>query len=66
MEQTAKELQKQLTWEFPNIAKEAPSQKEEAFGYCEAVSYTHLDVYKRQASGSCYLLPGEHGFLWPP
>lgn len=35
MEQTAKELQKQLTWEFPNIAKEAPSQKEEAFGYCE-------------------------------
>lgn len=35
MEQTAKELQKQLTWEFPNIAKEAPEQKAEAFAYCE-------------------------------
>jgi len=35
MEQTAKELQKQLTWEFPNIAKSAPEQKEEAFAYCE-------------------------------
>lgn len=35
MEQTAKELQKQLTWEYPNIAKAAPQQKEAAFGYCE-------------------------------
>ena len=35
MEQTAKEFQKQLTWEYPNIAKEAPQQKEAAFGYCE-------------------------------
>ena len=31
----AKELQKELTWKFPNIAQEAPSQKEEAFAYCE-------------------------------
>lgn len=35
MEQSTKELQKSLTWEFPNIAKEAPQQKEEAFAYCE-------------------------------
>lgn len=30
-----KKLQKELTWKFPNIAKAAPSQKEEAFQYCE-------------------------------
>lgn len=35
MEQSAKELQKSLTWSFPNIAKEAPQEKEEAFAYCE-------------------------------
>ena len=35
MEQSTKELQKSLTWEFPNIAKEAPQQKEAAFAYCE-------------------------------
>lgn len=35
MEQSAKELQKSLTWEFPHIAKEAPQQKKEAFSYCE-------------------------------
>ena len=35
MEQSTKELQKSLTWEFPNIAKEAPQQKEVAFAYCE-------------------------------
>lgn len=32
---TGKELQEKLTWKFPNIAKEAPGQKEEAFAYCE-------------------------------
>ncbi len=32
---TAKELQKSLTWEFPHIAKEAPAQTEEAAEYCE-------------------------------
>lgn len=35
MEQSAKELQKSLTWSFPNIAREAPQEKEEAFAYCE-------------------------------
>lgn len=35
MEQSAKELQKSLSWSFPHIAKEAPQEKEEAFAYCE-------------------------------
>ena len=35
MADTAKELQKSLTWEFPHIAKEAPAQTEEAAEYCE-------------------------------
>lgn len=35
MEQSVKDLQKSLTWSFPNIAKEAPEQKEAAFEYCE-------------------------------
>ena len=35
MADTAKELQKSLTWEFPHIAKEAPAQAEEAAEYCE-------------------------------
>lgn len=30
-----KDLQKKLTWKFPNIARESPSQKKEAFEYCE-------------------------------
>ena len=29
-----KELQKQLVWEFPNIGKEAPEQREKAEKYC--------------------------------
>lgn len=32
---TVKELQKQLTWEFPHIQKAAPEVKETAFAYCE-------------------------------
>lgn len=35
MEMTAKELQESLTWEFPHIGKEAPSQEKEAAEYCE-------------------------------
>ena len=31
----AKDLQKELTWEFPHIGKAAPEQREEAFAYCE-------------------------------
>lgn len=32
---TGKELQKELTWKFPHIAKEAPEQVEEAAAFCE-------------------------------
>lgn len=35
MSKTGKELEKELIWKFPNIAKEAPEQKAEAFAYCE-------------------------------
>ncbi len=32
---SAKELQKELTWEFPHIAKKAADSKEAAYAYCE-------------------------------
>ena len=32
---SGKELQKQLTWEFPHIGKEKPQQIEEAAAFCE-------------------------------
>ena len=32
---TGKELQKELTWKFPHIAKAAPKQMEEAAAFCE-------------------------------
>ena len=32
---TGKELQEELTWKFPHIAKEAPEQVEEATAFCE-------------------------------
>lgn len=32
---TGQALAEQLTWKFPQIAKEKPEQKEEAFSYCE-------------------------------
>lgn len=35
MSESGKALEKELTWNFPNIGKEAPAQKEEAFAYCE-------------------------------
>ena len=35
MDESVKELQKQLTWKFPHIAKEAPDQTKEAAEYCE-------------------------------
>lgn len=44
---SAKDLQKELTWEFPHIGKAAPQQKEEAFAYCEG--YKHfLDIAKTE------------------
>ena len=32
---SAKELQKELTWEFPHIAKKAADSKDAAYAYCE-------------------------------
>ena len=32
---TGKELQEELTWKFPHIAKDAPEQVEEAAAFCE-------------------------------
>ena len=47
MGETAKELQKKLTWEFPNIGKDAPDQREKAFAYCEDYK-TFLDAAKTE------------------
>ena len=32
---TGKELQKELTWEFPHIGRKEPGQVEQAAGFCE-------------------------------
>ena len=58
----AKELQKQLTWEFPHIGKVAAAAKEEAFVYCEGYKeflnnaktereFTALAIAKLKAAG---------------
>lgn len=44
---SAKELQKQLTWEFPHIGKKASEQTNEAFEYCEGYK-TFLDEAKTE------------------
>ena len=35
MKMTGKELQKELTWEFPHIGRKEPGQVEQAAGFCE-------------------------------
>ena len=47
-----KELQKQLAWEFPNIGKEAPEQREKAEKYCRD--------YKGRGGGVLGLPEGAH------
>ena len=44
---TGKELQEELTWKFPHIAKEAPEQVEEAAAFCEGYK-TFLDEGKTE------------------
>ena len=44
---TAKELQKNLTWEFPHIAKKNTAAKEAAFAYCEGYK-EFLDTAKTE------------------
>ena len=34
MKMTGKELQKELTWEFPHIGRKEPGQVEQAAGFC--------------------------------
>lgn len=59
---SAKDLQKELTWEFPHIGKKAPASKEKAFAYCEGYKeflnnaktereFTAKAVEKLQAAG---------------
>lgn len=47
MNTTGKDLEKELTWKFPHIGKEAPKQKEEAFAYCEGYK-AFLDAAKTE------------------
>ena len=44
---TAKELQENLTWEFPHIAKKNTAAKEAAFAYCEGYK-EFLDTAKTE------------------
>ena len=44
---TAKELQKNLTWEFPHIAKKNTAAKEAAFAYCEG--YKEFLIQQKQS-----------------
>ena len=44
---TAKELQKNLTWDFPHIAKKNTAAKEAAFAYCEGYK-EFLDTAKTE------------------
>ena len=44
---TGKELQEELTWKFPHIAKEAPEQVEEAAAFCEGYK-AFLDAGKTE------------------
>lgn len=44
---TGKELQEELTWKFPHIAKDAPEQVEEAAAFCEGYK-TFLDEGKTE------------------
>lgn len=46
-ESKAQKIQKELTWTFPHIAKEAPEQLERAFSYCEGYK-TFLDEGKTE------------------
>ena len=71
---TAKELQKNLTWEFPHIAKKNTAAKEAAFAYCEGYKeflntaktereFTAKAVEKLAAAG---YVPFEEGKAYKP
>ena len=71
---TAKELQKNLTWEFSHIAKKNTAAKEAAFAYCEGYKeflntaktereFTAKAVEKLAAAG---YVPFEEGKAYKP
>ena len=68
---SAKELQKELTWEFPHIAKKASDSKEAAYAYCEGYKdflnnaktereFTAKAVESLQAAGYVPFEPGKN------
>ena len=63
MEQSAKELQKSLTWSFPHIAKEAPEQREEAFAYCEGYkAFLNAAKTEREFTAEAVKMLAEAGY----
>ncbi len=68
MEETAKELEKRLTWKFPTIAKKSPEQKEEAFAYCEGYkAFLNAAKTEREFTAQAAALLERSGYAeWAP
>ena len=63
MDESVKELQKQLTWEFPHIAKEAPDQTKEAAEYCEGYkAFLNKDKSERDFVAEAVRILSENGY----
>ena len=63
MDENVKELQKQLTWEFPHIAKEAPDQTKEAAEYCEGYkAFLNKSKTEREFVAEAVKILSENGY----
>lgn len=63
MDENVKELQKQLTWEFPHIAKEAPDQTKEAAEYCEGYkAFLNKSKTEREFVAEAVRILSENGY----
>lgn len=63
MDESVKELQKQLTWEFPHIAKEAPDQTKEAAEYCEGYkAFLNKAKIEREFVAEAVRILSENGY----
>lgn len=63
MGENVKELQKQLTWEFPHIAKEAPDQTKEAAEYCEGYkAFLNKSKTEREFVAEAVRILSENGY----
>lgn len=63
MNENVKELQKQLTWEFPHIAKEAPDQTKEAAEYCEGYkAFLNKSKTEREFVAEAVKILSENGY----